>query len=286
MRGVDAMEIYYFSGTGNSLVVARGIAQGTGANLIPIASALLQARLTPGSDAIGIVFPVYYGRPPVIVQQFAAKLENLEGKYVFAVCTFGGAAMVALRTLRDIIRSRGGELAAAFGVHLPQNSFFKAKEDQPALRAKWESRLPRVVGLIRNRARGTFYTSQLLELLFIPLQRLVIDPLCRRDFARMTGLPESVDMHELIHHLDKGFLTDDKCTGCGICAAVCPVGNIQLTERRPAWQHHCENCLACYNWCPQQAVQGGITKGHFYHHQDVELPDMLVDLGADAHRRD
>jgi len=286
MWGVDAMEIYYFSGTGNSLTVAKDIAQGTGANLAPITSALQQTQLAPSRDAIGIVFPVYYGRPPVIVQQFAARLENLQGKYVFAVCTFGGAAMASLRTLRNIIHSRGGRLAAEFGVHMPQNSFFKAKENQAELCSRWKSQLPQVVDLIRNRARGTFYVNRALELLFIPLQHLVIDPLCRRDFAKLAGVPGSAGLPELIHQLDRGFFTDDRCTGCGICAAVCPVGNILLTEQRPAWQHRCENCLACYNWCPQKAIRGGITKGHFYRHPAVKLPEMLVEPLTDGRRLD
>lgn len=52
------MEIYYFSGTGNSLAVARNIAEKTKANLISISSAMQDGETRLTTDSIGIVFPV------------------------------------------------------------------------------------------------------------------------------------------------------------------------------------------------------------------------------------
>jgi hypothetical protein len=33
----------------------------------------------------------------MIIEEFARKLEGISGKYIFAVCTYGGAASASLR---------------------------------------------------------------------------------------------------------------------------------------------------------------------------------------------
>lgn len=54
------IEIYYFSGTGNSLEVAREISQKMNGKLIPIPMVMDKEHVTPEADVIGIIFPVYY----------------------------------------------------------------------------------------------------------------------------------------------------------------------------------------------------------------------------------
>ncbi|BDZ67069.1 hypothetical protein [Methanobacterium ferruginis] len=49
-------EIYYFSGTGNSLAVARDIARKMDGKLIPIASVVNSGPIVTDTDVIGIVF--------------------------------------------------------------------------------------------------------------------------------------------------------------------------------------------------------------------------------------
>ncbi len=139
-------EIYYFSGTGNSLSVAEDIAQKIGANLIPIASLIDKKSVKPTADVVGIIFPVYYMEPPMIVEKFVKRLEGLHGKYIFAICTYGGGTGISLRMLNRYIHSSGGVLSAAFGVQMPQNAFFKFWENRTKIfektRKKW-SRLPK-----------------------------------------------------------------------------------------------------------------------------------------------
>jgi flavodoxin len=148
--------IYYFSGTGNSLYVAKDIAEKAGGALIPLASMIEQDIIKVDSEVMGIVFPVYYGELPVIIKRFAEKLANIEHKYIFAVCTFGGSAGYSLKLLKGIIRSRGGELAATYRVHMPQNSFSKPWERQSVLYSTWKKQLGQVVDNTRNRKKGSF----------------------------------------------------------------------------------------------------------------------------------
>jgi ferredoxin len=54
--------------------------------------------------------------------------------------------------------------------------------------------------------------------------------------------------------MDKDFTVNTNCIGCGICKEVCPVKNIELTNNKPQYNHHCEQCLACLHFCPQRAI--------------------------------
>jgi menaquinone-dependent protoporphyrinogen IX oxidase len=69
------IEIYFFSGTGNSLQIAKDIANRIDASLVPIASLIDQESIQTDATAIGIVFPVYYGDLPNIINKEILK-EN------------------------------------------------------------------------------------------------------------------------------------------------------------------------------------------------------------------
>ena len=70
---------------------------------------------------------------------------------------------------------------------------------------------------------------------------------------------------------DKRFhVTADKCVKCGICAHVCPVGDIDGGKgKMPVWLHHddCLTCFNCYHHCPHHAIEFGHqtqNKGQYY----------------------
>lgn len=87
------LEVYYFSGTGNSLAVARNIAGQAGGTLISLPSVTDQPEIKTEAEAVGIVFPSYLAQlngVPLIVERFVRKLEDPGSKYIFAVCTCGG----------------------------------------------------------------------------------------------------------------------------------------------------------------------------------------------------
>jgi MinD superfamily P-loop ATPase len=76
-----------------------------------------------------------------------------------------------------------------------------------------------------------------------------------------------------VHHADRKFTVDNRCTSCGTCVKVCPVENIRLEEGRPVWLHHCEQCMACIQLCPTEAIQAGkkTEKRGRYHHPGVTI---------------
>jgi len=288
------VEIYYFSGTGNSLAVARDLAAKIAGELLPIPALMSRESIAPGADALGIVFPVYHKGLPLILKHFVEKLTALEGKYIFGVYTFGDTPGVAVTHLAQSIRSRGGQLAAGFGVHLPYNYLtppprmkdlfnnFTLREIplevQQALLAAAPQKIESIAGAVTARTVGTFeITSDLATRIADHFN--LNESLGKWAWLKITGVkePTRLSFLESRRLMDQRFYADAACVSCGTCAKVCPVGNIVMVEGKPAWQHRCEQCFACLHWCPQAAIQfGAPTAGkRRYHHPDVKLADMF-----------
>ena len=257
-------EIYYFSGTGNSLVVARDIAERIGGKLISIPAVIDEERIEIDAGTLGIVLPAYYMRMPRIVEGFIGKLTNLQSKYIFAVVTVGGIAGGILDRLSAAISLRGGSLAAGFVVRMPANYIHSAGAPPLFLQKRmfrmWEKKADRIADHVAHGKMGRMEK-------FNPLMTLLFSKSIEK--AYLAG--------ELDPDVDKNFWADDKCNGCAICLKVCPVSNIEMVDDRPVWQHHCEKCLACIQWCPKEAIQfRDVTlKRKRYHHPEAKLSDML-----------
>jgi ferredoxin len=156
---------------------------------------------------------------------------------------------------------------------MPQNAFHKPWEQKDKVYAQSAKRLDFIAAKIKQGKQGTFYTNIPLEIMMRPLHG-VVQRACRKDFSKRTGLPDGTPMDELIYVLDKSFAANERCTGCGTCAEVCPAGNIKLEDGRPVWLGHCENCLACFNWCPKKAITGGVSQGYYYRHPEIGISEM------------
>ncbi|HEX7556052.1 MAG TPA: EFR1 family ferrodoxin [Leptolinea sp.] len=286
-------QIYYFTGTGNSLIVARGIAAKTDAKLIAIPSVMDRDKIAVNVPVIGLVFPVYHGGLPLIIKRFVEKLAPLEKKYIFGVCTYGDNPGLTMEYLAKLIQSHGGELAAGFSVHMPYNyitpSFviknflgsFTLREIDPVkqqiLFADAYQKINSISACVNNRVTGTLETDAVV------ISRLadaihLHDSLGKSIWLQIAGVhePTGLPFRDSIQWMDRAFHSDEQCKGCGTCVKVCPVDNIVLVDKKPVWRQHCEQCFACLQWCPQEAVQFGknTTGKSRYHHPDVKLKDM------------
>ena len=293
------VEVYYFSGTGNSLVVARDIAAKTNGKLTSISSVMEKESIETSADVIGIVFPVYYATNdsgvPFIIGRFVRKLENVGSKYIFAVCTHGGTPGTTIENIAKIIKSCGGRLAAGFTVKMGisysavekmgyslfhrelEADVLKDNEKQRKMSDDWEKELGAICEYVNDRKTGRLETrGTLRKLIIAPSLHLLTKPLFSRRYRRLSNSPRHLPFSELVFSADRSFQVNEKCSGCGVCVRVCPVNDIKIVNGRPMWQHHCENCFACFQWCPEEAIHGGIVEyAKRYHHPDVTLSDML-----------
>jgi len=73
-----SVDVYYFSGTGSSLIIARDIAEKINGQLISIRSVMNKDRIETEANLIGVVFPLYgIFRIPSVVERFVRKLDDV-----------------------------------------------------------------------------------------------------------------------------------------------------------------------------------------------------------------
>ena len=241
--------LYYFTGTGNSLSVAGDLCRGLGdCEQVSIAGAgEAPGRISPEAERIGIVTPVYFFGLPSLVAVFAGRLDLARARYVFAVATMGGSGgSAALRQLDGILRrgNAGRGLDAGFTVRMPGNYILmygppEGTKQEEILRAAGR-RVEEIADLVNRGHRSGLSWS--------PLASLVHRVMYPRFIAG-------------VHEADRKFTVDDRCTSCGLCAEVCPAGNLELEAGRPVWLHRCEQCMACIQLCPAGAIQAGPKTG-------------------------
>ncbi len=253
--------IYYFSGTGNSLVVARDIASKISeCDVIPISKAINGG--IEKVDSLGIVFPVYMWGPPLIIKEFVKKLRPQNAKYFFAVTTYGGFPANTLGIIEKMMADQGIKLSSGFGVRMPGNytPMYGAKpvEKQKEMFKNWNERIDKIVYTINSKVTSKIEKNN-------PIVNFLFSKLLYASSAHQ------------IKKMDESFCVNDKCNSCEICAKVCPVNNIKMQDGKPTWNHNCEQCLACLQWCPVEAIQfGKKTEGRKrYRHPDVSVSDLM-----------
>jgi len=221
--------IFCFSSTGNSLYVAKSIAEKINANVLSMSKPVTSCS----DDVIGFVFPVYFWGLPKIVARFVSNLQiQNKDAYVFAVTTYGGAAFGVTGALNKLLMPKGVSLHYRNKIKCVENYTPMYKiNDTREVHQKTESAL-----------------------------KIAVDDIA----GKKSNKPESYTFINTISYsmfpaqkddCDKNFIIQSSCTHCECCVAICPVNNITMQNGHPAFQHHCEHCLACVHVCPAGAVQ-------------------------------
>lgn len=259
--------IFYFSGTGNSLQVAKEIATSQKTTLVSISQSLNNNKNfefdLKEDEIIGFVFPVYAWRAPVMVSEFISKLKfkNYKDNYVFAVSTCGENIGNTMEILKKSLNNISLPLHSAFSIVMPNNYIIMGdvyiEEKSQSILKEGKKQIEDINKIIQNRHKNIFNVVK------GPIPSIlsnIVNPMFNK------------------HGIDtKKFYVKDNCIECGICVKVCNCQNISLNPK-PVWGEKCAQCLACIHYCPKQAVQYGkrsSNKGR-YTNPNVKVNEMYI----------
>lgn len=263
-------ELFYFTGTGNSLAIAKRFFKALdNVKLTPIPSVCDQNSVISKADIIGIINPVYYICAPDIVIKFLHKVQMPNVEYLFFALTRGiFLAHGAATQMKNVLKSNGYRVNAAWYFTMDQTYLpvytIRSKNKRHKLFQKAYDKVDKAVTVIQHHKRHWEWNHA--------------------DFAYK--LNQSI-FFKNIHNEDKKFYLNDRCRSCGVCEQVCPVDNIIMKEGRPHWLHRCESCQACVHFCPRQAIEvmslrgkRGVTEGKERKtHPEITVADMLAQKG-------
>ena len=263
----NATVVCYFSGTGNSLSIARRIAQGLdGAKTINIAD-MVDGSSIADANRLVVVFPVYIWGLPRIIRDFFENLKTGKNADIWVAAANGGLAGDPIGMINAIGKKKGFSLASGFLVWTPENFVVRYP-----MWSEWMNRIAlessrrktdRIVARINAGKKGTFERSVfpingfLSHLHFSIMKKIYVE----------NAMPPK-----------KLFWVTDACVGCGLCERICTKHNIALTDGKPVWGNDCEICVACLQWCPAKAIQAGnkTERRARYHNPEITVNDMII----------
>ena len=257
--------IFYFSGTGNTRWAAETLAQTTNERLFFIPEELhtpCEYTLADG-ERIGFCFPVHGWQPPRIVRRFVERLtlrsSSSARHYAYALCTCGDSIGQAMDMLRRQLEQKDIQLASTLSLVMPESyvclpfMYTDTPEREHEKKEQARKDLDIFIKVVKERQTG---------------------------YSRLTlGLTPWTFSHVIGAYFNRYMITDKKftvdadvCLHCGLCAKVCPVGDI-VFDGTPRWKNDssCTCCLSCYHHCPVHAINyGRITRkrGQYYYNHD------------------
>ena len=254
------------------------------------------------NERLGFVFPVHGWRVPKLVREFIRKMKvqraepdaernsaSAESKassdaernsvtaeskassasarnqpFAFCVCTAGDSIGLTIENLNEVISQNPSlqtlgitKVSSSYSLIMPESYVglpfmdVDPKEKEIWKKSKSAQKLAVICEEIFDRKEG--------------VSQLVKGPIPWFFTKVVGGFFENVLITDKRFHVEK-----DKCVKCGICANVCPVGDIKGGHGEyPEWQHHkdCLTCFTCYHHCPHHAIEFGKQtqkKGQYY----------------------
>ena len=241
--------------------IARALARELGnTEIVPVTDPDPQKRILD-STVIGMVFPVHIWGVPRRVLKFLEDIKSASPEYIFAVAVNGGQVSNTLVQLKKFMESKDLFLSNGWSIQMPSNYIPWGGPGSEAAQGRLFGAAAQKASLIAEDIRERVEAFPEKGPLW---QRIIFTGLYKLTFP-------------MVPKMDSKFWVDQRCNQCGVCAEVCPAGNIEIKEGRLVWHNQCEQCLACIQWCPQEALQYGKKTPAYkrYHHPEILLKDII-----------
>jgi ferredoxin len=275
MMMIKGAIIYYFSGTGNSLYIARELKQRMpDSYLQPVLSTNKTDIAAPQSERIGLVFPIYLSSIPGPIRTFIDNINMQPDQYIFAITTNCGYPGRVDYLLSKALKERGLKLhfyaslkmlsnnpTGLMPTYLANKKWAEQSNEKSALEILpgLQKQLYRFAGDLTGKVNN-------------------IAPDIRPSLPRRALLSVTERISPSNSTKTIAFSVDHDCSSCGTCEKVCPADKVILSDGKPQWlnETQCYFCYACFNFCPRQAilVKGYNKKTGRYSHPGISAEDI------------
>jgi ferredoxin len=239
---LENLDFYYFSGTGNTLLVVKKMVEifeknGFVTNINRIEDS--DPSKINLNHLIGLGFPVAEFSTYDFVWKFIKSLPESQRTKIFMVDTLAGISGGIVGPLRKIVQNKGYVPIGAKEIVMPPNIFY-IMDDESSKKV-----------VEKGHGVAEEYALSIIN--------------GESNWGRVPVLSDSVyyasivalkmthsDISQKYFHLD---VDKEKCNKCGQCVELCPINNIHMEEGEyPVNLRDCAYCQRCTSFCPNGAI--------------------------------
>ncbi len=232
------IDLYYFSGTGNTHLAAVYAGRLLREQGCTVTLRRLEKGFVPAAGGTELWFAIPANTHAVspFIWRFFKGLPRGAGQRVYVMLTLNESAYL-LTPLKKLLLRRGYQPAGSISVCMPNNMIFGAPDTEQDM-VRLSAARDRIAAFAADAAAGRTEWMQKEE------GSALLSFFARNTILPWTGMRAAVKL----------TASPDRCTGCGACAAACPVQNIRIQEKLALHGGNCQFCLRCTAACSAGAV--------------------------------
>jgi ferredoxin len=246
------IDIYCFSGTGNTYLAAKKIAT-TMERSGCIVSIYDLAKANPKgvslSHVMGIGFTVAFWNTFPVVKDFINNLPPGNGTEVFVFTTMGDSSLNTAGNFSCVLDDKGYKVIGAQGFSMPNNFIAVQREEKNILkREKAYKKIELFANQLVDGSAKHYKTNMFFKVCFA-----------------ITNFITNRWKGKIFQKVVRFGLKRNECVKCGTCIKICPVKNIEHgASSYPVFNGmRCQLCMRCISYCQKHAIKSFLLRATY-----------------------